>query len=183
MARIYLHGNLKKYGEYFESYAPTVRQAVRLYASQTPGLSEDIKSSNWHVVIDDVGLSEETLDFALGDRDVHILPVTAGSGRTFSIVAGLTLIAAGVYFTVTGNHVLGYSLISTGVGMTLGGLMYQKLPMSDYANRSEKKPSFLFNGPTNSTTQGLPVPVVYGKIMAGSVVVSASLSTVDYGVV
>jgi predicted phage tail protein len=37
-----------------------------------------------------------------------------------------------------------------------------------FGERPENKPSFLFDGPVNTITQGHPVPVGYGKAFVGS---------------
>jgi predicted phage tail protein len=46
----------------------------------------------------------------------------------------------------------------------------------------QDRPSFLFNGVTNNTQQGGPVPIVMGLHLVGSVVVSASLNAEDIAV-
>ena len=43
------------------------------------------------------------------------------------------------------------------------------------ADRPDNKPSYAFDGPLNTTAQGNPVPLAYGKILAGSQVISAGL--------
>lgn len=52
-------------------------------------------------------------------------------------------------------------------------------PDYEKSEANNQAPSFLFNGPTNSSTQGFPVPVVIGRCRVGSVVVSAGLEIAD----
>ncbi|WP_416740186.1 hypothetical protein ACM1ZW_03960 [Pseudomonas sp. NFX71] len=47
-----------------------------------------------------------------------------------------------------------------------------KSPSQQEQATTENKPSYLFNGAFNSTQQGLPVPVIYGKMLVGSSVVA-----------
>jgi predicted phage tail protein len=42
--------------------------------------------------------------------------------------------------------------------------------------------SYLFNGPVNTTEQGNPVPVLYGRLIVGSQVVSASVCAYDLAI-
>jgi predicted phage tail protein len=45
----------------------------------------------------------------------------------------------------------------------------------------DTKASFLFGSGENVTVQGVPVPVVFGEFVVGSVVISAGLSTEELG--
>lgn len=49
----------------------------------------------------------------------------------------------------------------------------------DYGDRNEvdQRPGYLFNGAVNTAEQGGPCPLVFGRILAGSVVVSAGIAT------
>ena len=44
---------------------------------------------------------------------------------------------------------------------------------------ADQKPSFLFNGPVNTSAQGSVIPVVYGTMLCGSVVVASGIETED----
>ncbi len=41
-------------------------------------------------------------------------------------------------------------------------------------------PSYTFNGPINTTAQGNPVPLGYGRMIVGSAVISAGITADDY---
>ena len=43
----------------------------------------------------------------------------------------------------------------------------------------DDRPSFLFNGVTNNSQQGGPVPLVFGTHLVGSVVINAGLNAED----
>ena len=49
---------------------------------------------------------------------------------------------------------------------------------------SEEDPrkSYSFSGVQNTSRQGVPVPVVYGEVLVGSVVISAGVDTVQVAV-
>jgi predicted phage tail protein len=66
-----------------------------------------------------------------------------------------------------------------GWGLVLGGvsslLFTPKTHDPAATERPENKPSYAFNGPVNTTAQGNPVPVGYGRLRVGSQVISAGL--------
>jgi predicted phage tail protein len=44
---------------------------------------------------------------------------------------------------------------------------------------ADNRASYIYNGAVNLTAQGNPVPLCYGRMRVGSVVVSAGVSTTD----
>ena len=137
-------------------------------------------------------LNIETLTITYSDEDFYICPVPAGSGDDgwLNIVLGVVLIVVAVYCPpfagAAGGSWAAYAgeaMISLGMGLALTGvsqLMSPAIP-TGYADREspEEKPSYLFNGPTNTIEQGGPVPVVHGKFKIGSTVISAAIEVED----
>jgi predicted phage tail protein len=80
------------------------------------------------------------------------------------------------------------TIAMTGASMVLGGVagllspgpQVQKQPTDMAA--AEDQPSFLFNGVTNNTQAGGPVPLVFGTHLVGSIVISAAIHTEDIAV-
>lgn len=107
-----------------------------------------------------------------GATEIRIVPVISGSKNSglFQTILGVVLIVA--------SFIPGFqALMPVGIAMTLGGVVQMLSPVPKAAGQqeqasSENKPSYLFNGAFNSTQQGLPVPVVYGKMLVGSSVVA-----------
>ncbi|SUB58960.1 Phage-related protein, tail component [Phocoenobacter uteri] len=88
-----------------------------------------------------------------------------------------TMIVVGVFTSWAG----GVALIATGIGMIAGGVaqMLTKTPEMGQSNDTEKKQSTHFSNLSNMTAQGRPVPLAYGKIRTGSLVISQGVETVD----
>lgn len=185
MKTLYLHGYLKeKYGESFEVDVKTAAEAVRAIALQIPELEADIRSGNWHVLRGPLdaedSMDEEGVLVTLGNQtEVHLLPVVAGANSgALMVVIGIVLIAVGVLFPPSAAW--GTALISAGVGMAVGGIVGMTTKMPSASNSAvnegvDSRPSFLFNGPTNTSSQGLAVPRGYGRVRVGSIVISASV--------
>jgi predicted phage tail protein len=141
--------------------------------------------------------------FNFSKGDFHILPVPQGAGKgkgIGKIVIGVAIIAASIFTaggapaagaglaasmaatatTVGGLSISFASIAAFGLTMVLGGvsqLLTSAPKVNDYGSRNspDAQPSFLFNGPVNVTEQGGPVPLIYGRVRCGTVVVSAGL--------
>jgi len=182
MKTIHLHGALgARFGESFSLDVRDPAEAAHALVTQLPGFREAIEAGNWHVVRGPLDggetLDEEGLTVALGrENEIHLLPAIDGAGDGVGqVIAGAALATIG-YFTGQAW------LINAGVAMALGGVSQMLSPTpgaGDYGDRErpDERPSFLFDGPVNTSTQGLPVPVVYGRIKTGSIVVSAGMNS------
>jgi predicted phage tail protein len=172
---IYLHGSLAAFGESFRLDVRDAGEACRALGCQLPGFRETIEDGNWHVFRGPLDaendLSRDDVHMGLGKAsEIHIMPAAEGAGGAFKAVLGLLLLGpqnAIAAFTTPLD-----SLTS----------MLSPTPQTDsYSDRERpgERPSFLFDGPTNTSTQGLPVPLIYGRMRVGSIVVSADLSADD----
>lgn len=127
-----------------------------------------------------------------GGEVIRIAPAIQGAkrGGFFQVVLGVALIAASFFlpgaplFTI-GSFAPSLASISFsfGVSLALGGVaqLLSPTPKLDAGSgeRPENKPSYVFNGAVNTTAQGNPVPVGYGRMIVGSAVISAGLSATD----
>ncbi len=126
------------------------------------------------------------------ERDVmHIVPVIKGAGRGFGqILAGAALIglavfaaplAGGGFLGSAGSGFLGAAASKAlgyiGTALLLGGVSQLLSPAPPSFNESSKLQSFSFSGIVNVADQGLPVPICYGRVVTGSVVISAGLNS------
>src|SRR5207248_1774932 len=88
-----------------------------------------------------------------------------------------TPLIAGTGLTYGSVILLGASMILSGVAGLLAQPPTPDAP-TDMAAPADR-PSFLFNGVTNNSQQGGPVPLVFGTHLTGSVVVNAGLNAED----
>lgn len=69
-----------------------------------------------------------------------------------------------------------------GASMLLGGVAQMLTPtpkMNGAGNSVEKKSSTAFGNVQNMVAQGQPVPLAYGRIRCGSMIISQGVETVD----
>jgi len=201
MKRLMLHGFLaKEFGPEFHIMVPSVAAAIRLMEANFPGRFKKALERGWFVIsttIRPTGMSEIELHMNTSAQEIHIRPVAAGSFKGF---LGLLGGAGGAGFlggifspfgagAAAGAAAGGGGLLGIGAGggfgsiaLGLGLLGILMLISSAFASdeddrETEERASFLFDGAVNTSEQGVPVPIVYGRIRAGSVVVAGGLST------
>ena len=176
MIRLHLYGQMKKdYGDHMDLEARSPREAVTALAYQCPKYKKYLLENSWHVILGEKEneISEKELDISLGKyQEVHLIQAIEGQGKFVSTIAGAALFVVGA---VTGF----VPLMVMGGAMIVGGLIAAttKMPGTKETKKEEidKRASFLFSGAVNSSTQGLPIPRGYGRVLIGSSVVSASI--------
>lgn len=182
MINFHIHGDLgQRFGECFRLEARDPAECIRALATQIPEFAKAVREGSWHVVRGDKrtgeGLDEEGLHVGANNSDVHLVPAVEGAGGdgVFQTIVGVALIAASFIPSPASPF-----LFNAGVALTAGGVaqMLTNTPGSNYDSREkpDERSSFIFNGATNTSTQGIAVPVGYGRMLIGSVVVSAGMS-------
>ena len=143
----------------------------------------------------ELGQSPEQLGYPLmADDDIRIIPVVTGANilRNLAFIAlgavliGTAIATAGVSLGATGfvaaeGAKLGVTLAAIGGNIGIGlaltgvaGLLSPTVPTPDSDN--DPRNNFSFSGVQNVGREGVPVPVAYGEVIVGSVVVSAGLN-------
>ena len=128
---------------------------------------------------------EQALDLPQSKGVLRLVPMLSGASGSRAkawgqIIVGAVLIAASYFdFGLTANQ--GAMLFSSGVAMMLGGasqlIAMHLAPDPTQQNSVNNQPSYAFNGVVNTTGQGGPVPLCYGRLRIGSQVLSAGFSS------
>tara|TARA_R100000278_G_scaffold1035_3_gene2267 strand:- start:861 stop:1460 length:600 start_codon:yes stop_codon:yes gene_type:complete len=174
----------------FEFDVATPAQAIKALCVNFPGLEKWLIDSEkdgvgYRVAVSKEKVTEQDVSSLLmpfSDKEVFsITPVVAGAGRgTGQILAGVALVAltlvpgglpiAGTLATKIG--LLGGSLILSGIATAISPQPDMGLERGREAAKLE---SFVFNNVVNTSKQGLPVPIAYGRVFVGSAVLSSGL--------
>ena len=115
---------------------------------------------------------------------IRFTPVLMGSGKFGAIILGVVIIIAAVVLQQYELITLGTAIMAGigGLAMVIQGVvtMLTPIPKTNAIDASSRvdKTSYYFNGPANTTAQGVPVSLIYGTCLVGSHPISASL-TVD----
>ena len=111
-----------------------------------------------------------------------VILLTVGT-QSFSgaLAAGSTLsatqAAAGLTIGGTVGTLIGTGLSAIGAGLVLQGVGNMLYPTQDIGFEDNPQISFNFSGTQNTARAGTPVPIVYGEIFTGSVVISGDIDT------
>lgn len=188
MKNIILLGELgAKFGRTHRYDVKNTSEAIRALSANFKDfkkhlLEQDKKNVGYHVFIGGKGVVDEKECFLpISKKDeIKIVPVIQGAeSGVFKVIAGVVLIAIGAVLSETG---IGASLIPIGVGLVLGGVVQLLTPLPKIPrpqDRQEDKAGYQFNGPVNTTVQGFPVPVGYGRLIVGSAIISAGITIED----
>lgn len=110
-------------------------------------------------------------------KSIRFTPLIEGAGKFGTIIAGVVLIIIGALLLWTGG--VGAYIAAAGVAMVVGGVvqLIATLIMEDGSdnNNSNGKGNKYFDGPVNTTAQGVPVPLIYGEVLTGSHPISVDL--------
>lgn len=195
MRNVYLHGSLgERFGRVFELDVQTAGEAIRALSANFSDFMSVIRDGAWHVVrgktvntgfdLDEQGVSE----LNLGKGDLHIVPYIAGSkrGGVLKIILGAVLIGAAFFLTAGSGlgaaigasggllgGITGTQVALFGAVMAVAGVSQLLTPEESSSDSNEN--SFTMSGPGNTYEQGAPVPLVYGHVITGGILVSGGI--------
>jgi predicted phage tail protein len=174
---VYLHGALaEKFGPRHELEINTPREAIRAFDANYPTfLNEFKKYPEYILVADNEHRGDDAVEFPVF-RELHIAPQI--EGQAFLGAALITALIPGV--TATMATILGGLLVA---GVLIGLSLLLRPKKKEKEEKEEAKDdSYAFSGPDNVTEQGVAVPLIYGRVYTGSVVISAGLSVSDVAI-
>jgi predicted phage tail protein len=186
MKTIKVYGQLaKELGQrVFRAEVESVAEAVRFLVSNFPHLERHMADQHYRVSTGKHVLTEHELHYPVGDTEViSITPIIAGSGAVVRAVLGVVLIAAS--FFIPGVALFGIALqpivLGIGASLVLGGVaqLLSPVPTTGKDEKDPKNQSYSFSGIQNTSRAGLPIPVIYGEVVVGSLVISSGTVVKD----
>tara|TARA_B100001287_G_scaffold276650_1_gene288461 strand:- start:6729 stop:7343 length:615 start_codon:yes stop_codon:yes gene_type:complete len=196
--KVKLYGQLSEFigHKEFDVEVNTVGQAVSFLINNFPQLENYMSPKYYQVKVGNFDIDKDEIHHPVGKEDIHFVPVISGAGRGFGKIllgaaliggaflmpagTGLTLIQGIKAGTLANVGLLTKGMLYVGASLALQGVSDLLFPLpKDNGFDSEQDPqlSFSFNGLQNTSRAGTPVPIVYGEIMTGSVVISAAIDT------
>lgn len=181
MVNVRFYGSLKQFGTEFRLDCKTPAEVVQALTSQIPKLRQFIQQGLFTVRVGRDYLDNRYLEQGLNqhlkdDATVHFTPVLKGSKKAglFQTIVGAAMVVVGAVFQQ-------YYLVGAGIAMAAGGVaqMLTKMPSMSTGKEAEKKQSTSFSNLSNMAAQGRPVPLAYGRIRVGSLIISQGIETMD----
>lgn len=191
MITVLLYGHLAdEFGKEFQFDIKTPIDAVRALSANFPGFKKYLikhSSPGYRFITGEKPVMTSDELFFMTQKTIKIVPVIEGAGG-LGAIGEIILGAALIYFTagMATPLIVGTSISVASIGLSLGVSMMLSgvatLFTGDKNNNQQQKqpvanvPSDVFNGAVNTTVQGNPVPVCYGRLVVGSQVLSSGLS-------
>ena len=206
LRKLKLYGELAKFVGHkeFEIKVHSLPQAISFLVNNFPEVEKYMNPKYYQVKIGNYTIDKNEINDPIGEQDIHIVPVISGAGGDVGrfLVGGLLIGAsfffpgAGLFGTTsfagvsaagaTGAGVVAGSVLGTaigtglsaiGAGLILQGVGEMLYPTQDVEFEDNPQISFNFSGTQNTARAGTPVPIVYGEIFTGSVVISGAVDT------
>ena len=197
LSKVKVYGRLARFlgQRTFEAEINSPVDAIRFLAANFPDLQSHMIEQNYCVKVGEYEINDKELDVPIGQQEIKIVPVAIGARRGLGrFLLGAVLIGVAVFNPAVGMGLgggLGFSTASgafslaavagnLGVYLALSGAAEMISPTPTPDSASDDPNSFTFNGILNTIRAGVAIPVVYGEIFTGSIVVSAGIDTEDY---
>lgn len=190
LREVRLYGHLgKRFGRIHHLAVETTAEAVRALCVVIEGFERYVlqhSAPGYRVWAGRANLGADDLAQPVGTREViRIVPVVEGAKRRGlgQTIVGAVLIVAGMVMTAYGVPG-GAQVTQAGIAMVIGGVIQMLSPQrgADGTEQDKNGPSYSFNGAVNVDAEGGCVPVLYGEMIVGSVVISGGIRTADIAV-
>ncbi|MGI2317560.1 tail assembly protein [Pasteurella multocida] len=196
MVNVKFYGSLRQFGTSFKLDAENTAEIIRALTSQIPKLREFIQKGYFTVRIAKEYIDNRYLEKGLFYKlkegmTVHFTPVLKGSkrGGVFQTILGAALVGAAFLLGPVGFGLLSansaWVVGGLGASLMLGGVaqLLTPQPKMPAINEKEKEQSTSFSNLSNMAAQGRMVPLAYGRIRCGSLVISQGVQTLDVNIV
>ena len=191
LQKIKVYGTLRKFlGQAeFEVDLNTPREALSFLKCNFEGIEKHMSEQIYTIQCGAKVITEDLLNFCSQD-DIRIIPVV--HGNFFGIILGaIGLFGGGTIGGLFGGGLLSTLITSTltsiGTSMLIDGVTQLLSPQQnnlsptgqDSLDPAALASNYSFTGLTNISRAGVPVNLVYGEILVGSIVVSNGVDTVQ----
>jgi len=186
LVTIKLRGELgKRFGKVHRLAVDSVSEALRALMIVVPGFAEylrDNKRMEYKVLLKNEPIIDEfQFQMACGFNEICLVPRVRGAGGdglgNFFMGAALIALAIAAPEALTFIGSTGFTIMmGMGTSMMLGGVM-QLISGTAPSNPSNNTNSYAFNSAQNSSGQGVPIPVAYGKFKIVPPIISQEIDT------
>ena len=189
--KIKVYGRLARFlgRRTFEAEVKSPIDAFKFLLANYPKLEAHILQQKYCVKVGDYEIDKNEIEIPIGSQEIKIVPIAVGSGTsgfgkliTGALIVGLVVATGGVgaIGLAGGTGFLGLAG-NIGVYLALSGIaeVISPTPKPPGVSDDPQQRNFSFNGIQNTGRAGVAIPVVYGEIFTGSLVVSAGIDTED----
>jgi len=192
LKKIKVYGRLRKFlgQSYFEAAVASPKQAFHFLIANFPEVENHMMNQLYKIKMGGMEITEDLLNLQ-SDEDIQIIPIAIGAKG--AIVGGLFLGGgAAVTATAFGATLVGgiaaTALTTIGTNMLINEATQLLMPQPDiptgvmadsFSQNDPTFQSFGFGSIQNVSRAGVPIPIIYGEVFTGSVVISSGVDTVQ----
>ena len=184
LRKIKVYGSLRKFlgKTYFEAAVNSPLQAFNFLKANYEGVEKHMNKQFYKVKMGGRVITQDLLNMR-GQGEIQIIPVAYGSDfvvdifeSAFNFVLNYGLPIITTFFTqgLTAALVVGGLSLAT-------ELLTPDAPVLSASAVGDTDPSirgsYTFNGIQNISSAGVPVPIIYGLVFSGSILISAGVDT------
>ena len=196
LRKLKLYGELAEFVGHkeFEIKVDSLAKAVSFLVNNFPQVEKYMNPQYYQVKVGNYAVDKEEIHHPIGQEDIHIVPVITGAGRggLGKILLGAALIAGAFMFTPLTfanfstttigftSAGIGKAFVYLGASLVFQGVSDMLFPLpkpKEFKSEQDPQLSFSFSGTQNTSRACTPVPIVYGEIVTGSVVISGAIDT------
>ena len=203
LKKIKVYGKLKDFlgQSSFEAAVKTPQQAINFLRANFVGIDKHMNEQLYKIKIGGNSVNGDLLNMSTSG-DIQIIPVAVGAKKVFKAVGNAfkgaanfvgDVASSAVNFVANNALSIGATLLTGGVGglltsigtsMIIDGvtsLLSPQKPASSVSSVGDTDPamrgSYNFNGIQNVSSSGVPIPILYGLVFSGSIIISSSVDT------
>ena len=190
LKKIKVYGKLRQFlgQSYFEAAVKSPQQAFAFLKANFEGVEKHMNDQLYKIKMGGRVVTEEFLTMS-GQGDIQIIPVATGAGPLVTLAVGGLFTAYGTGATILGLTIgsavtglvssIGYSLLLQGAS----DLIAPTNTASNISSVGDTDPSirgsYSFSGIQNVANAGVPIPIIYGSVFTGSIIISAGSDTAE----
>tara|TARA_R100000329_G_scaffold151147_1_gene146103 strand:- start:2379 stop:2954 length:576 start_codon:yes stop_codon:yes gene_type:complete len=186
MKKIRVYGRLRKFlgKAEFEADVSSPLEALSFLNCNFKGVEEHMAQQPYTIMCGDVAISEELINLQT-DSDIKIIPLV--HGNFFSLVVGFALktfakkvVLPKLLTTIIST--VATQMIFSGINNLLTPQRQNNRSAASEMDRTDPSAfaaNYSFTGLTNVSQAGVPVNLVFGEILVGSITVSNGVDTVQ----
>lgn len=202
MREIRLQGHLGELcGSVHQLEVLTIHEAIRAMCVRRPVFGELLADAEYRVLVGESAIMPEDVRTIHADEQpftfVPVINGSSGIDRVFTGLAMMTTSFVSGYLktgsfaaagAATVGKMAGEGAMTAGIdvvgaigtSLVLGGLCELLTPVPTLkTQKSSTTSSDVFAGATNTSQQGMPVPLLYGRLIVGGPIISSGVSTTD----
>ena len=202
LRKIRIYGTLRKFcgQSSFEAVINKPKDVFSFLKANFPDLESHMGNQLYKIKVN--GKTLENLDINM-HGDIQVIPLVIGAGRTVKNIFKFGLGLAIYYYTggfaaigvgsqasviagfqgaklVSGIvQTIGATMAFSGASALLGGNQDYNIPQDLDLADPNLRASYSFNNINNVVTAGTPIPIIYGEILAGSIIISSGVDTLQ----